>query len=274
MPLPPSPLGPMDPISGLLGGLFGGGDSGPPRRLVTPSGWQTVSHTVAPQRGLLDIYSQDIAPTMGRIEREQMSAQRGGDVSDFAQYGPGAVSAMEGMDPATRALMGSLTSTANSDLSYGTGLDPASEELLKRSTRGAQASRGMGYGPADAYGESLGLLQLGQQLKGQRMATASGVAGLRDALYGAPARALLSRPGSGTGSTMAAAGQAMGLGGGQGNFMSFLNPESSYAQDLYNTNFNSLVNAAIGNANNQNALIGAGISAVGSLAGGAMGAFA
>jgi hypothetical protein len=64
-------------------------------------------------------------------------------------------------------------------------------------------------------------------------------------------------------------GQALGM-NSQGGPLGLLNPESSYAQDLHNTNFNALVNQAIANANNKNALIGAGISAAGSLAGGFM----
>jgi len=64
--------------------------------------------------------------------------------------------------------------------------------------------------------------------------------------------------------------QAMGLSAMPGA-TSLLNPESGYAGDIYNTNYNARVGAALSNAQMKNDLIGAGISAVGSLGGAAMG---
>jgi hypothetical protein len=53
-------------------------------------------------------------------------------------------------------------------------------------------------------------------------------------------------------------GQGAGLSAG-----SQFNPESGYAADIFNTNFNSQAAANIASANNKTALTAAGISAAG-----------
>lgn len=265
MPLPPTPLGPLDPFSSL----FGGGSGKPPRQLVSPSGYQTVNHSLAPQQGLLTLYRDYLAPTMEQTQEAQQSSQRTADVADVSRLGPAALAAFKQSDPATANLIDTLTQHAQDQLNAGSKLDPELQRAMEQNIRSSQASRGMGYGPSDVFNESMGLTQFGEQLRQQRQAFAGQAAGLRNSIYGDPFQRILNRQGAGLGGASNALQQAIGLGGASGP-LGLLNPESQYAQDLHNTNFNALVNAAIGNANNQNAIIGAGISAVGSMAGSAM----
>lgn len=257
---------PMDPF-----GMFGGGDSGPPRTLVSPSGYRTVTNNVPGQQGLLSLYENFVAPSLERTQEATNSSQRASDIADVGNLGPQAIAAIMASDPKMAGLLDMLTNQAGSELGMGAQMDPSLMRLATQGVRARQQGMLGGTGSAGDYGEALGLSQFGQQLRQQRRANASGVIGLRQQVLGDPFQRVLGRPGAGLTASANTLNQAMGL-GGQSGPMSLLNPESSYAGDLHNTNFNALVNQAIGNANNQNALIGAGISAFGSLAGGAMGA--
>lgn len=230
----------MDPF-----GLFGGGD-GPPTNTVSPAGYRTVTHTLPAQRGLLGL--QSIA--------------RGSDIADVANLGPGAMQAFMMSDPRTSGLLEQMTTQTGTELGMGANLDPSLMRLAQQTVRGRQTGMLGGTGSAGDLGEALGVSAFGQNLRQQRLANASSVSTLRNQIYGDPFQRVLGR-------NSTASSAAMGL-SGQGA-TNRLNPESSYAEDLYNTNYNSLVNKAIADANNQNALIGAGISAVGSLGGAAMG---
>lgn len=59
---------------------------------VAPRSYTT---NVAASRGLLDIYSKDIAPMMSRVNTEAATAQRAGDVADFQNLGGAARTAIE-----------------------------------------------------------------------------------------------------------------------------------------------------------------------------------
>lgn len=206
--------GGMPGISGMFGGgLFGGGK--PTKKLVSGSRYVTTNHAMPAQRGLLDIYNQDVLPQMS-----------GG-------------------------IIPTLTNQANYDLSLGGNMDPAMFRQAMQAVRSRQAGMLGGTGSAGDFQEALGVSAFGNQLMNQRRGFAQNVAAMR----------MGANPVS----------QAMGLAGMPGA-TSLFNPESPYASDIYNTNYNAKVNSAIANANNQNALIGAGISAVGSLGGAAMGA--
>jgi hypothetical protein len=142
-----------------------------------------------------------------------------------------------------------LTDEANYELSLGGNMDPAQLRRTMQAIRGQNNGMLGGTGSAGEFQTALGLSQYSDALRQQRQGFAGNVAAMR----------MGANPVS----------QAMGLSAAPGA-TSLLNPESGYAQNLYDNNQSMLVNGAIANANNKNALIGAGISAVGSLAGGAM----
>jgi len=212
-----------------LGGMFGGG-GGKRRVLVSPSSYSTQTHTVAAQRGLLDILNS---------------------------YAPQLKADYRSANPEATAILDKLNQQATSDLDLGNTLNPDQNRLVEQAVRAGQASRGMGFGPADIYGETLQKSAFGQDLLNQRRSFASSVLGMDQNVYGQLFANLLN----------------MGLSpnqsrtGGPGLF----NVESPYAQDVYNTNYNAAASSAISHANNMNALIGAGISALGNLGGGALG---
>ncbi len=195
-----------------LGGMFGG-SSGPKKRLVSGSYYRTSEHSYGPQRGLLDIYNQDVLPQMS-----------GG-------------------------IIPKLTDEANYELQLGGNMDPATLRQTMQAIRGQNNGMLGGTGSAGEFQTALGLSQYANQLRQQRQGFAGNVAAMR----------MGANPVS----------QAMGLSAAPGA-TSLLNPESGYAQNVYDNNQSMLINGAIANANNKNALIGAGISSVGSLAGGAM----
>jgi hypothetical protein len=127
------------------------------------------------------------------------------------------------------------------------------------------AARGMNASNVSAADEILRQYQLGQQLLQQRQQFATGVVGTNQGFYGdALSRVLGLTSGSGTGATQGAASVGSGVGSQPFNLQSLMN---SYTSDLYNTNLNMQASGAIANANNTNALIGAGIGAIGNIAG-------
>lgn len=266
MPLPPSPLGPLDPFSMF----FGGGDSKPPRQLVSPSGYRTTQHTQAAQQGLLGLYENAIAPTMERTQEAMSSSQRASDVADVGNLGPAAMRAIAMSDPGSAGLVDMATSQAQHELGMGGNLTAAQLRQAQQAVRARSTGMLGGTGSAGDLNEAMGIGAYGQQLQQGRRQYAGQVLGQRQNFYGDAFNRILGRPGAGMGSSSNALNQASGMMGN--NIMSMLNPQSSYAGDLYNTNYNALVNGAIANANNKNALIGAGISAVGQLGGAAMGA--
>lgn len=266
MPLPPSPLGPLDPLS-----FFGGGDSTPPRRLITPSGYTTTHNTQGAQQGLLSLYQNYLAPTMEATQEAMSSSQRASDIADVGNFGPAAMAAIAASDPRSAGLIDTATSQAQNELGMGGNLTPGQLRQAQQAVRARSTGMLGGTGGAGDLAEAMGIGAYGQQLQQGRRQYAGNVLGQRQSFYGDPFNRVLGRPGAGLGSSANALNQATGL-AGQGSIMSMLNPQSSYAGDLYNTNFNSLVNGAIANNNSQNALIGAGISAFGSLAGAGMGA--
>jgi hypothetical protein len=182
-----------------------------------------------------------------------LSSQRGADIADVARLGPQALQAIMQSDPRTAALIEQLTGRASSELGMGANLDPSLMRLATQGVRARQTGMLGGTGNAGDYGEALGLSAFGQQLKQQRQGFGNQVVQLRNQIYGDPFQRILSRPGAGLGPAAGAVGQAQGLSAGAGNAMNLLNPESSYAGDIYSGNWNALVNQSIGNANNQNA---------------------
>lgn len=217
------------PIPGL-GGLFGG-DDGPKKKLLSPSRYETTSHTMAAQRGLIDI---------------------------LGTYAPELIGQFRNANPGAAGLMDQMNQQASEELGLGTALDPTQNRIAEQAVRAGQASRGMGYGPSDVYTEALTKSAFGEDLRNQRRQFAGNVVGMDQNIYGNLFASLLS----------------MGLSPGQAGTGGprLFNTESPYAQDIYNTNFNAAASSAIANANNRNALIGAGISAIGNIGGGALGA--
>lgn len=213
-------------------------------------------------QGFLSTF-EEIAPRTQAIQDQTQNAQRASDLAALQQFGPDTVKAIRNADPQQAALMSKLNESAMADLNAGTNLTPDQLDSVRQSVRAAQAGRGVGWGNADATAEAFAAGDRGLALQQVRQRTAQDTARLNAATGADPALVVLGRSSQG-----AAQGQAL-LGQGQqgvaGAGPSLFNPESGYAGDVYNTNFNSQAAANIASANNKSALIGAGISAAGSV---------
>lgn len=259
----PDPLDTVDPVRGIgkIMGLFGG-DEESKRKLLKPGYWKAEQVKRGAQKGLLRMFEEDVLPSQFR----QATAQRTQDIEDVKNLSPAAREALRIADPASAKLLDQLNSQADSELGMGTALDPGLSRLVSQAIRSRQSGTLLSNGNAGAYDEALGMGQFGQQLRNQRREFAGNVIGQNQAFYGNPFQAILGR--SNGSAALPFASQASAIGGQAGAKQT--NYESSYAGDLYNTNFNAAINQAINAKNNQTALIGAGISAVGAIGGGAM----
>lgn len=213
--------------------------------------------------GLLSTF-EDIAPRTQALQDQSQQAQRASDLRALQELGAPTVEALRNADPQQKLLMDELNRSALEDLNAGYGLDPALRSQVAQEVRAAQASRGLGFGNSDAVTEAYAIGDRGLSLRTQRQLTAQNVARLNAATGSDPALAILGRPSQGAAQGQALLGQ--GQQGAAGAGPSLFSPESAYAGDVYNTNYNANAAANIASANNKTALIGAGISAAGSAA--------
>lgn len=211
------------------------------------------------QSGVLDLLEQ-ISPRLQASSDAATRAQRQRDVQDVADLAPTAMEAIRNSNPQLSALRTRLVGEANAGLDAGSGLSPEETRQAQQRVRAAQASRGMGFGPSDAFTEMATLGDAGNQRKLQRQGFAQQVAGFEAINSVDPFMAILSRP-----SQAQAAGQSLlGMGGqtvGSAGAQKF-DPFSAYGSDLFNTNFNSKAAAEIASGNATAGIIGAGLSAL------------
>jgi hypothetical protein len=210
-------------------------------------------------QGLLSTL-EEVQPRFAAMNRDAQAAQREADLADVARLGPQAVAALRSADPQQKALVDTLNAQAQQELAAGSGLTPGLEQQVTQQVRASQASRGLGFGLPDAVTEAFTLGDRGIALQRQRQAFAGDVARLNQATVGDPFLAILGRP-----SNAGAAAQGfLGQGQQQASMSGprLFNPESQYAMDLNNTNFNANAAADIASANATSGIIGDGLSAL------------
>lgn len=209
--------------------------------------------------GLLDLYQNDIQPALSRVQNADRSARIAGEMADLQKYG-GEVTRTLRETSGNAPLIEELNRQAMSDLQAGASLDPSLANEVQQGVRAAQAARGFGFGAPDAVAEAFARGQRGVDLRNQRRQFAGNVVGLNQATGGDPLMALFGRPSQTLGMGQNVVGQGAGFNPG-----AMFNPESGYAADVFNTNFNSQAAANIASANNKTALTAAGIQAAGSM---------
>ena len=219
-----------------------------------------IAEKMAPQ--LLDLYESSQL-RLGEMDREQLDLQRGGDIAAIEKYGGRARAAIDAANPEQAALLKELNAQAMGDLQLGGQLNAGEQRIINQSARGAQAARGFGYGINDAAIESWAQLQGSEQKRQQRQGFAQSMVGINQATKADPFMAILGRPSSmnpmmGGG----VVGQAQGFNPG-----AMFSPESQYAGDIYNQNYQGQLAARTASAKNRASLIGAGIGAMGQAAG-------
>lgn len=223
-----------------------------------------IAKQLAPD--LLDLYETS-QRRLGALDRETLAAQREADISAIEDYGTRAMqgyrAAADAANPEQAALMAELNRQALSDLKLGGQLNASERRDLQQSARGAQAARGFGYGINDAAIESWAQMQGSDQKRRQRQGFAQSMAGLNQANSVDPFMAILGRPSSMTPAmTGSFVGQAQGFNPG-----AMFSPESQYAADIYNQNYQGQLAARTATAKNRASMIGGGIGAFGKMAG-------
>ena len=143
---------------------------------------------------------------------------------------------------------------------------PSQRRESEQAVRSAQASRGLGFGPTDAFQEAMYLGDRQRNLFNERIAGASQAVGMNQAFYGDPFAAILGRP-SGS-SAQGLVQQAQGFGPQQ-----VFDPYNQYFGEAYASNANAANAARIAGANNQAGIFGAGIGALGRMGSAGIGLF-
>lgn len=247
-----------------------GGGRGPwTNVMVTPAYDRPVlrsrSVNTPAQRGLLDIYENDLQPASDRITANSLSNQRGSEIADVEALGPRATQAFRAANPEQAALMAELNRQAQGELGMGATLDPSLRREVQQSVRQGQAARGMGLGMNDLAEEGYFTAAQAEQLRQQRRTFASGVVGLNQGTSVDPFLATLGRPGVNLNQSNGLLGSGLSLNKSTGPqlFGSSVN-----ANDVFNSNFNQANATRISNANNdaatQSAAIGGGAALAGS----------
>ena len=225
-----------------------------------------IAKQLAPD--LLNLYETS-QRRLGALDRETLAAQREADISAIEDYGTRAMqgyrAAADAANPEQAALMAELNKQALSDLQLGGQLNASEQRELQQAARGAQAARGFGYGINDAAIESWAQMQGSDQKRRQRQGFAQSMAGLNQSNSVDPFMAILGRPSSMTPAmTGSFVGQAQGFNPG-----AMFSPESQYAADIYNQNYQGQLAARTATAKNRASMIGAGMGAVGGMFGAA-----
>lgn len=205
-------------------------------------------------KGLLDLYEQDITPTMTRIENADRASRIAGEMDAINKYGKSVTETLRDAS-GNRELLAMMNDQARSELAAGASLDPSLRREIQQGIRSAQASRGMGYGMRDLADESIMTAMQAEQLRRNRQNFATQVIGLNQATGGDPFMAILGRPSQAFQATQNVGGQAYGMSQGIGN--KIFNPTDQYAADLYNQNYQGQLAARTASAANSSALTGA-----------------
>lgn len=217
--------------------------------------------------GLLSLYEQQIAPSLTRTAAADQTARAGTEMGLVGQYAP-EMSRILRESSGNANLLRLLTQEAESGLQAGAGMDPSLRDEVSQGVRAAQAARGFGFGAPDAVTEAFARGRQGEALRQARFQRAAQTAGINAATGGDPFMALLGRPSQTLGMMPGLANQASGYNPGM-----LFNPESGYAQDVFNTNYNADAAARIAEANAASALFGSMMESGGKLGGAAMMAF-
>jgi hypothetical protein len=203
---------------------------------------------------------QELAPQLQGLQSANETAQRERDIAAVEALGGRAVNAFRNADPQQAALLSALNQQAQGDLAAGAALSPAEAAQLEQQVRSSQASRGFGFSLPDAVLESYTIGDRGRQLQNERRAFAGNVAKMNAATGQDPFMAILGRPSQASSQGQALLGQGQQQIGQSGPGL--FNPESAYASDVANTNYNGAAAANIASANANSAIIAGGLSAL------------
>ena len=213
---------------------------------------------------LLQLYKEQIAPTMGEVEAAARSRSRYGDITDISILGPQTRAAIQGFAPEQTRIADILAQNATSNLLAGSRLTPEQQRMAQQQARIASSARGMAQGPNAAFQEALRSQMIGAGLQQQRQQQAMGALQAGQGVYGDVFQQVLGRPSQAFAGSQGFVGQASGFNPGQ-----LFNPESAYASNIYAGNQQAIGAARAAGASATSGLIGGGLGALGSLGSGA-----
>tara|TARA_Y100000588_G_scaffold9751_1_gene10865 strand:+ start:4708 stop:5568 length:861 start_codon:yes stop_codon:yes gene_type:complete len=217
--------------------------------------------------GMLSQYQNTIAPVLREVDAQNLRYQREQDVADVEALGQRASAAVEAADPKSKALGDELTRQVQSDLESEGRLSDRERRDVQQASRAAWGARGLAYSPGAGQSEAY-ITHMTQDAKRRaNMQAASQLWAQRKAQASDPFMAILGR-----GSGVAAQGQSFMQGGQglvQGAGPGLFNPESGYAQQMYNQQWQGQLAARTASAANKAAMWGAGIGALGKIGGSA-----
>lgn len=214
------------------------------------------------QRGVLDLYREDLVPELSEADARASRIRREADIQDLSDLAPTFREAVDSANPEQAALMRALNKSALEQVEAGSSLDPDLQRSVSQAARSAQAARGFGFGLNDAAQEALFSGLTGEQLRRSRGQFAQGVAGLNAATTIDPALAVLGRQGIQLNQAGMVAGQAGSLNPGP-----LFDPQNPYAADLFSSNQNAIAAANIASANAKAGIFGGALGMLGNIGG-------
>jgi hypothetical protein len=220
------------------------------------------------ERGLLDLYENELQPSLSRLEASDRDARISGEMGAMNRYA-GDVSRTLREATGNAPLLDELNAQALSELQAGASLDPSLRREIQQSVRSGQAARGMGYGTRDLADEATVTALQSEQLRRGRQGFAQSMVGLNQATGGDPFMAILGRPSQVFSATQNVGNNAYGMSQSMGPKL--FNPESQYSADINNQNWQGQLAARTASASNKTALTGAMIGGAATLGGAAIG---
>lgn len=227
---------PVSDTGGYLGGESGRAGvlynaPGQDAHVLTPVYSEPTKH-----KGMLQLYGE-VAPDIRKVMEESQKWQLDSTSKAISEFGPKYREAVLAANPKLAEALDLMWQDTVEGLRSGTQLSPSEEAGALRSIRSAQAARGLGMGPADAWLEAMSLGEYGNQRKAQRQAQALQLAGVDKSLFGDPFLQLTGRPSGADSAALSLLGSSAGAAtaGAPGWF----DPFNGYASDLYNTNYNA-----------------------------------
>lgn len=198
------------------------------------------------------LYAQtgrDIAPIQADTASYLNTAQRTSDIADVTKLGPQAVAAIRAANPQQSQLLDTLTSQAMGELARDGALSPDETRQITQQSRAGFDTRGMQRSNPAVFSEVLDLEGARRTRRNEGRQFAGNVLGYQKSIYGDPFQAVLGRSNSNLAFAQGGGGsQNMGV-TPQANAYSIFNPESQYAQSLYNNNASNALQANIAGAN-------------------------
>lgn len=167
-------------LGGLITGIMGATGNAP--KIGTPDASQVGSDFGGLLQQYLNyqpaIYANEAKyqPMYTKLGLQDQTLTRSSNLADAARLAPNIMTVLRNYNPAQTGLLDTLGTQAAEQLKANGNLDPATLRNVQQSTRTAQASRGLGYGPGDAAEEQFYTTQTMEQRRQANQAFASNVA--------------------------------------------------------------------------------------------------